>query len=73
VTLHDLLPWVTSAVGILIIRLARRKSTRRVAWGIGIANQGVWISYALAAKAYGFIAGSVAYGVMYTWNLLKGD
>ncbi len=72
-SLSDVLPWATSAVGVTILFLARRKPTRRVAWGLGIANQGVWITYALAAKAYGFIAGSLIYGGMYAWNLSKGD
>ena len=72
-SLSDILPWATSAVGVTILFLARRKGTRRLAWGIGIANQAVWISYAIAAKAYGFIAGSIVYGSMYLWNLLKGD
>ena len=72
-TLLELLPWATSAVGVTILFLARRRGTRRLAWGLGIANQGVWISYAIAAKAYGFIAGSLVYGAMYLWNFRKGD
>lgn len=69
----DLLPWITSAVGITIIYLAGRARTRRAAWVLGILNQGAWVTYALSAKATGFILGSVVYGSMYLRNLLKGD
>jgi len=69
----EALPWITSAVGITIIYLAGRARTRRLAWALGILNQGAWVTYALSAKAYGFIIGSAVYGAMYLRNLLKGD
>lgn len=69
----DLLPWATSAVGISIIWMAGRRRTRRLAWFLGLANQALWISYALATAQYGFIAGSAVYGAMYANNLRRGD
>jgi hypothetical protein len=72
-TWRTLLPWATTVVGASIMYLAGKQRTRRLAWVVGILNQVLWISYAIAAHAYGFIAGSLIYGGVYTRNLLRGD
>ncbi len=72
-SLIDALPWVTTLLGASIMYLAARSRTRRIAWSLGLLNQVAWISYAVAAKAYGFIVGSLIYGAVYARNLCKGD
>lgn len=72
-SLEATLPWITSFVGMSVMWLAGKGHTRRWAWILGILNQAAWISYAVAAHAYGFIAGSLVYAAVYTRNLLKGD
>jgi hypothetical protein len=72
VSLIDVLPWATTVMGASIMYLAGRSRTRQLAWALGILNQVVWISYAIAAHAYGFIAGSLLYGAVYARNLTRG-
>lgn len=72
-TWRIVLPWLTTLMGASIMYLAGRQRTRRLAWALGILNQFVWISYAIAAEAHGFIAGSLIYGSVYLRNLLRGD
>jgi hypothetical protein len=70
---QTLLPWLTTAIGATVMYLAGRRSTRRWAWTLGILNQVAWISYAIAAHAYGFIGGSLIYATVYSRNLLRGE
>lgn len=41
------------------------------AWALGLANQGLWIAYAVATQQYGFILGAAMYGTVYARNLRK--
>lgn len=70
---ETLIPWATTVMGATIIWLAGRgPKARRVAWWCGLANQALWISFALVTGAYGFIAGSLIYGGVYARHLQKG-
>jgi hypothetical protein len=53
--------------------LAGRSRTRQLAWALGILNQVLWCSYAVAAHAYGFIGGSLLYGAVYFRNLMQKE
>lgn len=70
---RTVLPWVTTVSGAAVMYLAAHKATRKAAWIIGLLNQIPWLSYAIAAKAWGFIPGSLLYGSVYFRNLLRGD
>lgn len=60
--------WLLTAVGVTGLYVAGRKS--RWGWAIGLGAQGLWVAYALATKQYGFLASSLAYGAVYTRNLV---
>lgn len=70
---RTLLPWATTVTGVTVMWLAGRARTRKAAWILGIMNQIVWVTYAIAAHAYGFIGGSVLYASVYSRNLVRGD
>lgn len=72
-SLETLLPWATTVFGVLVLYLAGRARTRRLAWCLGLCNQLAWCSYAVIAGAHGFIAGSAIYFAVYMRNLLRGE
>jgi len=61
--------WLLTAVGVTGLWIAGSQS--KWGWCIGIAAQGLWISYGLATGQYGFIASALVYGSMYVRNFLK--
>jgi hypothetical protein len=73
--MRDALPWVTTVTGAVVMYLAGRSPrSRRAAWYLGVANQIPWIAYAVIAKSWGFVPGSLLYGTVYVRNILrKGD
>lgn len=58
--------WLLTAVGVTGLYFAGRR--RALGWAIGIAAQGLWITYALATRQYGFLASALAYGWVYVKN-----
>ena len=71
--LKTFLPWLTTCIGASVMYLAGKARTRRWAWILGVLNQTAWISYAVIAHAYGFIAGSLIYASVYCRNLVGGN
>lgn len=72
--MRELLPWVTTATGATILYLAGRSPrTRRWAWVLGVLNQIPWVAYAVIAKSYGFIPGSLMYGAVYIRHIVRGE
>lgn len=72
-TLRSALPWVTTVTGATVMYLAAHARTRRAAWILGVTNQLPWIVYAVIAKSWGFIPGSLLYGTVYIRNILRGE
>ena len=68
-----MIPWATTVVGASVMWLAGRRRTRRVAWLLGLANQGLWITFAVATGTWGFVGGSLIYGSVYLGNLIRGE
>lgn len=58
--------WVLTAVGVFGLWLAGRHDRR--GWWVGISAQGLWISYAIATRQWGFIVSALAYGTVYARN-----
>lgn len=60
--------YLLTAVGVLGLYLAGRKSP--MGWAIGLGAQGLWIAYASATHQPGFYISAVAYGSVYARNFL---
>lgn len=60
--------WLLTVVGVTGLYLAGRRS--RWGWAIGLGAQVLWIAYALVSRQYGFIASALAYGAVYTRNVV---
>ena len=61
--------WVLSLVGITgLIAVGRHKW-----WGfaIGLANETLWIYFAITRQEYGLILGAVMYGAVNTMNMIR--
>jgi hypothetical protein len=60
--------WVLSATSCLMLWMMGNKSK----WGprLGIANQILWLVYAILIKEYGLIPGVIAYTVIHIRNLI---
>lgn len=59
--------WVLGVIGVTGMFFAGRKLWW--GWGINLANEVLWIIYAIQTAQYGFIFMAVAYGAVYTRNL----
>jgi signal transduction histidine kinase len=63
------LPWLLSAITIYMTVLAGDK--HRLAWAVGLLNQGLWLVWIFAAEAYGLIPMNIALWIVYARNHLK--
>ena len=61
--------YILTAVGVSGVFMAGRKDWR--GWAIGILSEILWICYAIVTKQYGFIFGALAYGAVFTKNLVE--
>ena len=64
--MNEVWSWALTAVGLTCFFLAGRKVWW--AWYVGIAGQALWLAYSLATAQWGFLAGVVAYTVVYVKN-----
>jgi len=71
--IRAVLPWATTFMGATIMYLAGKRHTRRLAWALGVLNQGLWITFAIATHTWGFIAGSLIYGSVYLRNFMRSE
>jgi len=55
--------WVLATIGVLGIYFVGRKTIW--GWLVLLANEVIWIAYALTTKQYGFIVSAVAYAIVY--------
>jgi hypothetical protein len=60
--------WVLGSVGVAGIYFVGRKTLW--GWVVLLANEVLWITYALMTKQYGFIFSAVAYGIVYVKSFL---
>lgn len=58
--------YVLTAVGIVGLYLAGRKSPW--GWAVGIGAQALWLAYAIATQQWGFLVSCFAYGAVYVRN-----
>mgnify|MGYP006283092287 CR=1 FL=1 len=61
--------YALTLVGVCGVFLAGRKDWR--GWAVGILSEILWIVYAVSTKQYGFIIGALAYGAVFTKNLVE--
>ncbi len=64
-----LLPWLTSFGTLLGMWLVSQK--RSVGWIVGLANQVVWVSFAVVYEAWGLLPLSAALIGIYTRALIR--
>jgi hypothetical protein len=60
--------YLLTAVGLLGLWLAGRKSSG--GWAVGIGAQALWIVYAVATQQWGFIVSALLYGFVYCRNFI---
>jgi hypothetical protein len=60
--------WVLGTVGVAGIYFVGRKTIW--GWIVLLANEVLWITYALLTKQYGFIFSAIAYGIVYVKSFL---
>jgi hypothetical protein len=65
------LSWILSGTSALMLWLMGNKSK----WGprLGIANQVIWLIYAIMIKQWGLIPGVLIYAVVHIRNLAKWE
>lgn len=60
--------WVLAVIGITGIFFVGQKNLK--GWLFLLANECLWIAYALTSKQYGFILASVGYSLVYIKSLI---
>lgn len=55
--------WVLATIGVLGIYFVGRKTVW--GWLVLLANEVIWIVYAVSTKQYGFIVSAIAYAIVY--------
>jgi hypothetical protein len=60
--------WVLATIGVLGIYFVGRKTIW--GWLVLLANEVIWIAYALTTKQYGFIVSAVAYAIVYVRSFI---
>lgn len=66
--LKQMIPWATSIVTLYAMYVIGKK--RWWGWLIGLCNQVLWVTLAVAFKTWGLLPLTVALIVLYTKNLL---
>ena len=64
----ELWSWILAAIGVSGIYFVGRKTIW--GWLILLANEVIWIVYAVSTKQYGFIVSAIAYGVVYVRSFI---
>jgi hypothetical protein len=67
----EILSWVLSATsGLMLWQMGNRSK-----WGprLGIANQVLWITYAVWLRQWGLLPGVIAYTVIHVRNLMRWE
>lgn len=60
--------WILAAVGVFGIYFVGKKTIW--GWLILLANEVIWIVYAVSTKQYGFIVSAIAYGIVYVRSFI---
>ena len=61
--------WALTAVG--VFGLWQAGSGKWWGWGIGLASQAAWLTYAVTTEQWGFIPAAFVYGTMYARNMRR--
>jgi len=61
--------WILALSGICGLTAIGKKI--RWGWVWMLVNEGLWMTYAIATKQYGFIVGSILYAVTYYRGFIK--
>jgi hypothetical protein len=67
--MKTLLPWATSAGTLLGMWLLAQKNS--AGWIVGLANQVLWVAFAITFEAWGLLPLTIALIFVYTKGLLK--
>lgn len=63
------MPWFLSVITIYMTILAGNKN--KYAWGVGLINQALWLTWIIKSGQYGFLPMNVALWFVYFRNHLK--
>lgn len=67
--IDQLFPYILMAVGIAGFELAGRRVWW--AWYVNIANQGLWLAFALITGYWGFVVGTIFYTYQFGRNAIR--
>ncbi len=65
---HDVLPWIMSAITLYMTFLQGKKTWK--AWAVGLVNQVLWLWYALSTQTWGFLPLNLGLWYLYVRNLM---
>ena len=65
----DIFAWIITIVGLIGFELAGRKVWW--AWYVNLANQALWLVFALITGYWGFIAGTIFYTYQFSRNAYR--
>lgn len=71
--IEQAIAWATVVAGATIMFLAGRRTTRRLAWALGVFNQILWASFAIMTRTWGLIVGCLLYGGVYIRNFCRNQ
>jgi len=60
--------WVLACIGVFGIYFVGRKTVW--GWLVLLANEVIWIVYAVSTKQYGFIVSAIAYAIVYVRSFI---
>jgi hypothetical protein len=66
---NQIWPWALSVASLLGLWITGNKM--RVGWLVSLASEGLWFTYALVSRQYGFISMSVVFSAVHIRNWLK--
>lgn len=63
--------WSWGLAAVSVLGLWTTGSKRRYGWLISLGSEGLWLTYALVTRQYGFVAMSVVFAAVHVRNWLK--
>ncbi len=66
---HDVLPWIMSAITLYMTFLQGRK--RWGAWVVGLINQLLWLTFIITTQTWGLMPLNIGLWILYWRNLFK--
>jgi hypothetical protein len=68
IEMNEYWSWMLAIVGVAGIYFVGKKTIW--GWLVLLANEALWVTYAMITKQYGFIFSAIAYGIVYIQSYL---